>query len=256
MDQNLTPLVSVVIPAYNVAKYVRQALDSALSQDYAHLEIVAVDDGSSDQTWQILQEYANRPQVRLIQHPKNMGIVAARRTALEHATGEYIAVLDADDYWLDKTKISQQVNFLLSHPSHILVGTQASLVNETGQTTGWLIYPTTDKKIRNLLLFKDYFIHSSIMFRRDSYLKVGGYLTADVGGVEDYSLVLRLGQIGQMANLPIVATAYRLNPMGISQKKRGLQLAQSLAVIRRHKDDYPHYWLGWLKRQVQIILTR
>src|SRR5512143_3730544 len=106
------PLVSVVMPVYNGARYLRQALESALAQTYRPLEIVVVDDGSTDETPAILAEFGTR--IRALRQP-NSGSAAARNAALDAARGELIAFLDADDLWLPQ-KLAVQVEYLREHP--------------------------------------------------------------------------------------------------------------------------------------------
>ncbi|MCC8036020.1 MAG: glycosyltransferase [Rikenellaceae bacterium] len=93
-----TPLVSLIIPAYNVAEYLPQCLDSALGQTYPNLQIVIVDDGSTDRTPSVIDRYAaSDPRVMAI-HQENAGVMLARKRAIEAATGEYLCFLDGDDY--------------------------------------------------------------------------------------------------------------------------------------------------------------
>lgn len=94
----MKPDVSVLIPAYNVAPYIRNCLDSVLAQTLRNLEIICVDDASADRTWEILQEYERADErIRIFRHEKNQGQSCGRNHALEHASGEYIYMLDADD---------------------------------------------------------------------------------------------------------------------------------------------------------------
>jgi glycosyltransferase involved in cell wall biosynthesis len=114
------PLVSVVMPVYNGARYLRQALESALTQTYRPLEIVVVDDGSTDDTPALLAEFGDK--IRSIRQ-QNSGSAAARNAALRAARGELIAFLDADDLWLPR-KLAVQVDYLRDHPEVDLVATR------------------------------------------------------------------------------------------------------------------------------------
>jgi glycosyltransferase involved in cell wall biosynthesis len=105
---SVKPLVSVIIPAFDAADHISQALNSALSQTYEAIEVIVVDDGSSDATSSIVEEFVRRDtRVRLIRQ-NNAGVGAARNTAIEESRGEYIAPLDADDFWFPQ-KLEKQV---------------------------------------------------------------------------------------------------------------------------------------------------
>ena len=106
------PLVSVVMPAYNAAGYIREAIDSVLSQDYPNLELIVVDDGSTDSTEGIVREYGARV---ICVAQANAGPAQARNTAMAMAKGELIAFLDADDIWMPG-KVKAQVDYLHKHP--------------------------------------------------------------------------------------------------------------------------------------------
>ncbi len=109
-----SPLVSVIIAAYNVEKYVAEAVDSVLNQTYKNIEIIVVDDGSTDSTREALEPYIKQNKIKYI-YQENKRLAAARNTGLRISKGEYIAILDSDDLFLPE-KIEKQVDFLENHP--------------------------------------------------------------------------------------------------------------------------------------------
>ncbi len=117
-DPNDAPLVSVVIPAYNCARLLGRAIESALGQTYPNLECIVVDDGSTDGTPEVVTSFGDRV---LALRQRNAGASAARNAGIAAARGRYIAFLDADDYWLD-TKITNQIEVFRRHPELVLVG--------------------------------------------------------------------------------------------------------------------------------------
>lgn len=131
MKQDL-PLVSVIIPAYNAGNFIEDTIASVLNQDYANIELLLIDDGSTDNTFNLIKKYEDGLRIKALQHDsgKNMGVSKTRKLGLDHANGKFIAFLDADDLFYP-LKISKQVQVLLKDPSLVLVHSTASLINET-----------------------------------------------------------------------------------------------------------------------------
>lgn len=118
MNQQSTPLVSVIIPVYNVGMYLRRCIDSVLSQTYTNFEVILVDDGSTDDSGVICDEYAAKDSRVVVLHKQNEGVSLARLNAFEHAKGEYITFIDSDDY-VDKTYIEHLYNCLISNNADV-----------------------------------------------------------------------------------------------------------------------------------------
>ncbi len=124
------PLVSIIIPVYNAEKYIREAINSALNQTYPNIEVIIVDDGSTDGTPHILGEYTPHPRIRILFHEnrQNRGVSRTRKLGIDQAKGKYIAFLDADDIFLPN-KIAIQVKALQQNPDVVLCHTAVSLVS-------------------------------------------------------------------------------------------------------------------------------
>ena len=124
--------VSVIMPAYNCARYVSEAIDSVLKQTYTDLELLVIDDSSDDDTFAVVEMYEARDvRVRGIKNPKNIGVAATRNRGIEIATGEYIAFLDADDVWIEN-KIEKQLQILLEKDADIVYSSYC-FINEKSQ---------------------------------------------------------------------------------------------------------------------------
>jgi glycosyltransferase involved in cell wall biosynthesis len=132
----MNPKVSVVMPAYNAERFVREALDSVLNQSFSDFELIIVDDCSKDGTWQILTEYAAAdPRVVLVHNEQNLGEAGARNSGLQVARGEYIAAMDADDVLLPD-RLMLQVNYLDAHPEvGVLAGQAIRIRSPEGYVT-------------------------------------------------------------------------------------------------------------------------
>lgn len=141
-------LISVVIPAYNCAAYIRHALDSALAQD-VDLEILIIDDGSTDNLDAVLEEYRDYPQIRYFRNSRNLGVAKTRNRGVSLARGEYIAFLDADDIWAPD-KLKRQLA-LIQETGMVLCSTARELMELDGTLTGIIIHTKTEYTFRDLL---------------------------------------------------------------------------------------------------------
>jgi glycosyltransferase involved in cell wall biosynthesis len=130
-EENNKPIVSVIIPVFNRGYLVGKAFESIFSQTFLPWEIIAVDDGSVDNTWQVLNEYAEKnKKIKIFQHKENKGISGARNTALLYAQGEYIAFLDSDDVW-EKDKLAKQIDVFNKSKENLgVVYTGAIFINK------------------------------------------------------------------------------------------------------------------------------
>jgi glycosyltransferase involved in cell wall biosynthesis len=181
--------VSVIIPVYNSEKHIREALDSVLNQTYKNIEIIVVDDGSSDHTPEVIRTHY--PMIRYMGQ-KNGGAAKARNLGIREASGEWIAFLDSDDIWLP-TKVEQQVEYFKNHPDVGFIFTDHINFHENG-----LQEPPTQK--REFLLsgdpvmtiFKNGKVNTStVMMRREVIPKVG-YFDETLRVAEDTDLWMRV----------------------------------------------------------------
>jgi len=124
----------VIVPAFNVALYIKDTIDSLLAQTYRNFEIVVVDDVSTDNTIEIVKEYQD-PRIVVVRHEVNSGLAAARNTGILSSRGEYISLLDGDDI-AEPTRLAEQLAFLESDPSLGMVGSHVSVINQDGSFRG------------------------------------------------------------------------------------------------------------------------
>lgn len=118
MESRTNPLISIIVPVYNTAAYLRRCLDSILSQTYGHWEAILVDDGSTDGSGAICEEYASRDSRFQVTHRPNSGVAATRNAGLDAATGEYIGFVDSDD-WIEPDMFRSMVMAILSRRADI-----------------------------------------------------------------------------------------------------------------------------------------
>jgi glycosyltransferase involved in cell wall biosynthesis len=248
-------LVSIILPTYNGRERIEEAIRSVVGQTYPEWELLVVDDGSADGTDQIIAHLASLDaRIRYIKNEYNLGIQKTLNRGLKEAKGEYIARIDDDDLWSDRNKLSTQVQFFTEHPDHVLVGTGTIIVNEKGTEISRYLLPKDDQSIRNKLLIKNCFTHSSVIYRRDVVLASGGYSESlDVQHIEDHELWLRLGLLGKMANLPSYSVTFCARANSLTSENRIPQARKTLILLKAYKDKYPHFFLGYIVNCVRLL---
>lgn len=208
------PLVSVLLPVYNGEPYLVEAVNSILSQTYRNLEIIIINDGSTDGSAATIDRFADPRIITL--HQANRGLAATLNRAVGIASGTYLARQDADDF-SHPARIEKQVRFLHHNPEVGVVGTWSEIWEESNKTGRCHNHPVESKLLAFNTLFDCYFVHSSVMLRKSVFDVVGGYSVEDARQPEDYELwsrVLRNGNF-KFANLAEVLVGYREVPHSI-----------------------------------------
>ena len=264
------PLVSVLMPVYNGEKYLREAIDSVLAQTYINWELIIVNDGSTDNTKNIIHSYTDS-RIRYFENEKNMGLGFVRNRTVELAKGKYCAILDSDDIALPQ-RLAQQVRFLEHHSNYGLCGSWAKSVDGTINYT----YPSNNEIIKCSLMFHLPFIHSATMVHT-SLLQKNSY-DAKFAPCEDYNLIIRLSEQTKMANLRKYLVRYRTHAENISLLKpnkeardknriiaterlnfmpdeKELELQSLLTNVKRYKDLLPIDFLSQLKQLLRKIVA-
>ena len=272
----MNPKVSVNILTKNRAGLLKKALLSVANQTYPDYEMVVVNDGSTDDTESVLNEVAATiVNLRIINHASSLGITQSRQEALLASGGEYIAVLDDDDEWIDKDKLAKQVKFLDENRDYVLAGggieqisnvevliskqipnskfqipkdKQSSSIKNRKQK----LRPESDIQIRRTMLFRNNFFTSTVMFRKEAAIKAGGFIKDTIDLAEDYDLWLRLGSFGKMYNFQEVFANYR-QPSYLPEKLR-IFYSKQLKLIQNHKNSYPFYLFAQAILKFRILL--
>ncbi len=203
------PLVSVVMPVYDAAETIEEAVRSLLAQTYERLEILVVDDGSVDASMTIVAGIEDS-RIKVLRQG-HQGLVNALNNGCAQAQGGYIARLDADDV-AHEGRIGAQVAYLEEHPGVGLLGTWARFRGEDGLE--WNFEPpVSDPALRRYLLWDSPYVHSSVMFRRKAFQDTGGY---PKGANEDYRLWIRMAKSWELAVLPQVLVTHRVRRTSLS----------------------------------------
>ena len=233
------PQVSVVIPVWNGERYLREAIESVRSQNVDGLEIILVDDGSTDATGAILQDYSHDCRIR-VHRQTNQGLVAALNVGLRIAQAKYIARLDADDVCMPG-RLAAQLRYLEGHPAVLAVGGAIEMIDERGRSKGRRAYPVGQVAATSGMLKGCTLAHPAVMMRKDAVQKAGGY-RAVFTHAEDYDLWLRLIERGPVDNLAGILIKYRIHPESVTQKhgiSQSLSAAAALVAYRRRVQGLP-----------------
>jgi glycosyltransferase involved in cell wall biosynthesis len=214
----MAPKISVVIPSYNRANYIEKTIDSVLEQTVDDIEIILVDDGSTDNTRELVHNKYGDQVIYVYQ--ENQGIPGARNTGIKNARGDYIAFLDSDDYWRPN-KIERQLALINEHPEYGLLASRCDKIQCSGNIkkpnrplsyqgrrgkSGWVLND----------LFQANFIRtSSVIIRRDCFDRVGLF-DEKLKQAQDYDFWLRMAAEYQVGFINEVLTVYLDNPKGIS----------------------------------------
>ena len=207
------PELSIIMPVYNSAKYVVEAVDSLLSQSYSNFELIIINDASTDGTAELLDNIQDE-RIRLLNNDKNMGIVYSRNRGLAVARGDFIAPFDGDDV-ASPEKFEKQIDFLNKNTSYALLGSWVKIIDDKGNLMKqkWRLHARPEL-IPSILLFRNYFVQSSVVIRRNA-IPVGGYKPiSDVG--EDYRMWIEVARKYPTWNFPDYLIKYRIHGSSIT----------------------------------------
>ena len=266
--KNNVPRVSVIIPSYNAASHIENCVKSALAQTYQAIEVIVVDDGSTDNTADVLRPYAQKVRYLKI---KNSGPSIARNQGIQHAGGKYIAFLDSDDEWLPR-KLERQIVFMEGHPDIrfsfsdcVLFGAQgASSESFFSQKEILRTIPTvTDpqgsvlsRHIHQDLLYENFIVTSGVIVRKDCFDLVEMFDESLFNG-QDFDLWFRLAVHYRAGYLPEVLVRKRIHETNISSRKESvlinrIKVRQKVYRMASQKCDISKkarmFFLGKLQR--------
>jgi glycosyltransferase involved in cell wall biosynthesis len=246
-----TVLVSVIIPAFNAAGTIRQTLNSVLTQTYQEIEIIVVDDGSSDATSAILEEFRARDARFQLVRQSNAGVGAARNAAIRKARGKFIAPLDTDDIWFPE-KLEKQVACMEQSGCETgLVYCWSTFVDDQGGVVGDCSH-TVEGRLRHAFILRNVVGNGSVpMLRASTLARVGLYLTrAEQGGVqgcEDWDLYLRIAENFGIRVVPEYLLAYRqaASSMSANAETMAASFAVMMGRARERNCDLPSSIFRW-----------
>jgi glycosyltransferase involved in cell wall biosynthesis len=228
------PRVSVVTAVFNGELYIAECVRSVLAQTWTDFEFIVVDDGSTDDTWQVLQKLsAQDPRVVLLRNQPNQGVVKSLNRGLDRSKGQVIVRQDADDV-SHPERIQKQLAFLDAHPDYGVVAAVPTPVDTAGreiEKPGWTA--ATNEEIQAGLLDYMCLCGPTIAVRREALEKAGFYFAEGLDATEDYDICLRLAEVTKLASLPKGLYRYRQHPESASNRKAQQQMFNTAVALER-----------------------
>lgn len=271
MNDMNQPKLTVLMSVKNGEPFVRETVQSVLSQTYADFRFLIIDNASKDNTRAIIEGFGD-PRIELVALPEDMGQTGALNLGLARAESEYVARLDADDVCMPE-RLARQVAFLDANPQIALVGTQARFIDRNGALLGHVTeFPEGHGDIVGYMPITNPIVHPSVMFRLAAVRDVGGY-DGSISYAQDLALWIALAEKYRLANLPDALLKLRVHPgqetrnvsLGVRRLRDNLQLSlriydlrtadadtRALAMLRHH---YMHFLLGE-RREALVGLGR
>jgi len=219
------------MPVYNGETYLPEAIESILNQTFTDFEFLIIDDGSTDNSWNILNNI-NDSRIRLVKNNRNMGITKTLNKGLQLARGDYVARMDSDDTCFPE-RLQRQKVFLDENLNFAMVGSWVEVIDEIGRKIKKINFPIVSYLLKWRLLNTNTFVHSAVMFRKNAVLGLGGYFDK-YRHAEDYDLWSRLSTHFEVANIPAVLVNWRFCKESISVKNAKKQKETSEQIAKRN----------------------
>lgn len=222
------PLVSVIMPAYNVKQYVRSALESILHQTYRNFEFIIIDDKSNDGTFEILKSYRkNDKRIVLSRNRRNIGVSKSLNRALQLTRGEYIIRMDADD-WSYPERFELQIKLMQNNPGVVVSGSFIEVCDSKLKIKYLRKYGVDDKEIRKHLFRYSPFAHPATIWQAE-VIKKERYNEA-INASQDYELYFRVGRFGKFMNLNKPLLKLRMHGRSVSTTMSDLQIKNTILI--------------------------
>lgn len=225
-----TPLISVVMPVYNGERYLRQSVESILNQTWRDFEFIIIDDGSTDATAEIVQQFEDK-RILVIRNSANLGLTASLNKGIAAAKGKFIARMDADDISLPE-RFEKQIGFFRTHPEIEALGTSTLYIDEHGNRTENNFLPTSHFCIKWELNFNSPIAHPTVMMTRRVIKECGGY-TPSFEYAVDYWLWWRISELAILGNLPEPLLLYRLHSANVGRTYQAEQTRERILLRQK-----------------------
>ncbi len=246
---NKMSLVSVVIATCNRAELLQKSIASVFDQTHKNIELIIIDDASTDNTLEVISEIFKKDnRIVILTNKNNMGFSQSLNRGIMLAKGSYITRLDDDDLWADPDKIKKQIDFLEIHPDYVLVGGGTIWHDQSGKEIRRYLLPEDDQEIREKILVDNCFVHSSVMFRKKDWEKVGGY--KEFGMACDWVFWLELGKMGKYYNFQ----EYFVHYLKWSGNMSNFNVRKNLKMQMNFQKKYSAFYPGYAKALILSLI--
>jgi len=236
------PKVSAIVPCFNRGQFIGQTIESILAQTYPNIEIVVIDDGCTDGSREILETFAARGVLKVLEHPgrENRGQSAGINLGLANTTGDYVGILDSDDLWLPE-KVDEQVIFLETHPEIGLVYGNGEAIDSKGRHL-YAIYRQGHHESNHperVLLDCYFFVPTNSLVRRTVFNKTGGF-DESLRASQDHDMAIRIAEAAKLAYVDRKWFRYRRHDASISRNNANLRWVNGFTILEKASQRFPY----------------
>jgi glycosyltransferase involved in cell wall biosynthesis len=230
---NKYPKISVVMPVFNRENFLSDAIKSIINQTFTDFEFIIIDDGSTDQSLQIIENFAKQDErIKVVKNNINLGIAKTRNIGIDLSQGEYIAFMDSDDISLP-TRFEKQIAYFENSPNIDALGTACAIVDSNGQILSYLRPPLSPIEVRWSIITKSTLINPSMMARRKIFCETG-IRHRDLHAADDFDLWSRIADQFQIGNLSEILTHFRMHQGKISVTSHNSQRSEAIEIVRKN----------------------
>ncbi|MBN1216004.1 MAG: glycosyltransferase [Candidatus Lokiarchaeota archaeon] len=233
MDKS-QPFITVFTPNFNKSEFILETIQSILNQTYTNFEYIIIDDCSTDESWNIIQNQAKKDnRIKCYRNKINLRIVETRNRGFRYSSpdAKYFSIIDSDDV-ADKKRLEYQINFLEKNKDYGMVGSNAIIINEKSKIVGYRNYPSENEKIKKIIARINPFTQSSVTLRKKVIKEIGLY-NKKWFVCQDYDYWLRVGIKWKLKNLNKPLIRYRLNTNQVKNKFLKETLLHTLEIQKK-----------------------
>ncbi|MBY9007020.1 MAG: glycosyltransferase [Candidatus Lokiarchaeota archaeon] len=261
MEKN-QPFITIFTPNYNKSKFISETIESIINQTYTNFEYIIIDDCSTDDSWNIIQNYAKiDSRIKCYRNEKNLKIVETRNKGFQYSSpnAKYFSIIDSDDVAYSK-RLERQIDFLENNQEYGMIGSNAIIINEDSKIIGNRNYPLENDKIKKLIPRVNPFTQSSVTLRKKTIKEIGFY-DKRWFVCQDYDYWLRVGRKWKLKNLNKPLIKYRLNTNQVKNRflketlKHTFEI-QKKAIIKYGYKDSIYLKLNRLFLKILILFPR